>query len=132
MKSIFSRPITGRYLCLQALSSIDGKSVASIAELDASDPSGQVIPRTNWKVVWVDSEEQGREAEDALDGQASSQWDSAHAGSAYPHEIIIDLGQSLSVGGIRYLFSSDTKYPGQIKDYRVYIDDHPFGLILPP
>jgi beta-galactosidase len=128
----FATLVTGRYLCLQALNAIDGKPLASVAELEAFDASGHLLPRTNWKLLWVDSEEEGREGENALDGQASSQWDTAHSGPPCPHEIVIDLGQNTTVDGIRYLPSSDPKNPGHIKDYRVYVSDHPFGLISPP
>ena len=128
----FAAPATGRYLCLQALNAIDGKPLASVAELEAVDTSGQLLPRTNWKLLSVDSEELGKEGENALDGQSSSQWETAHSGAPYPHEIIIDLGQSTAIGGIRYLPSSDTKNSGHIKDYRVYVSDRPFGLTSPP
>ena len=40
-------------------------------------------------------------------------------------------GCRLAVGAIRYLPSSDTKNPGHIKDYRVYVSDKPFGLTPP-
>jgi len=128
----FATPAVGRYLCLQALDAVDGKPLASVAELEAFDASGQLLPRTNWKLLWVDSEEEGREGENALDGQSSSQWDTAHSSVSWPHEIVIDLGQGTAVGGIRYLPSSDTRNPGHIKDYRVYVSDQPFGLIPPP
>ena len=126
----FAAPVTGRYLCLQGLNAFDGQPVASVAELEALDASSQLVPRTNWKLFWVDSEEQGREGGNALDGQSSSQWDSAHS-APYPHEIVVDLGQSTTIGGISYLPSSDTKYPGHIKNYRVYVSDQPFGLTPP-
>jgi len=125
----FAAPAAGRYLCLDALNAFDGKSLASVAELEAVDPSGQLVPRTNWKLLWVDSEETEREGENALDGQSSSQWDSAHSGATYPHEMVIDLGERIAIGGIRYLPSSDTKNPGRIKDFRVYVSDQPFGLV---
>jgi len=128
----FAAPVTGQYLCLQAVNALDGKPLASIAELEAFDASGQLLPRTNWKLLWVDSEEAGREGENALDGQSSSQWDTAHSGAFFPHAMVVDLGQSAAIGGIRYLPSSDPKNPGHIKDYRVYISDQPFGLVPPP
>ena len=127
----FATPITGRYLCLQAINAFDSKPLASISEIEALDATGQILPRTTWKVLWVDSEEAGREGENALDGQSSSQWETSRAGTPYPHEIVIDLGQSTLIGGIRYLPSSDTKNPGHIKDYRVYLNDQPFGLVPP-
>lgn len=129
----FKGPVTGRYLCFQALDSLDGKPLASVAEIQTFDASGQVLPLTSWKLLWVEGEEPGREGENAIDGQASSQWDTAHSGAAhYPHEIVIDLRQSTAIGGIRYIAYSDTKNPGHIKDYRVYVSDQPFGLVPVP
>jgi beta-galactosidase len=128
----FKTAVTGRYLCLQALNSTNGKQLASVAELEAYDSAGQILPRTNWKLFWVDSEELGFEGENALDGQSSSQWNTTLSNSPYPHAIVIDLGQSTAIGGIRYLPSSDLKNPGHIKDYRVYVSDKSFGLIPPP
>jgi beta-galactosidase len=124
----FTSPVTGRYLCLQGLNAIDGKPIASVAELEAFDAPGQVLPRTNWKLIWVDGAEPGHEGGNALDGQSSSTWDTPHSGTPYPHAIVIDLGQSTTVGGISYLPSSDTQFPGHIKDYKVYVSDQPFGL----
>lgn len=127
----FGASATGRYVCLQALNAQDGQSLASVAELELLDAKGQTLPRANWKVLWVDSEEPGKEAENALDGQSSSQWESKHKDAKYPHTLVLDLGTSTAVGGLRYLPSSDTKNPGHLKDYRVYVSDEPFGLVVP-
>ncbi len=124
----FAVPVTGRYLCLQALSTLDGKPLVSVAEFEAIDANGQNLPRTNWKLLWVDSEQEGKEGENAIDGQSSSQWETSRSGGALPHEIVIDLGQSTTLGGVRYLPSSDGKNPGHVKDYRIFVSDTPFGL----
>jgi beta-galactosidase len=130
----FSQPATGRYLCLEALSSLDGKPFAAVAELDALDPRGNVLPKSGWKILWVSSEEttdESDEAENVLDGQPATFWHTAysHAQPGYPHRLVIDLGERSTLGGIRYLPRGGSPGdPGRIKDYRVYLSDEPFGL----
>ena len=132
----FDRPATGRYLALEALDSHDGKPFAAIAELDATDAHGEVLSKATWKILWSDSEETSAEsgnAENMLDGQPNTHWHSAYspAPAAYPHRVVIDLGSSQTLGGIRYLpRAGDNKKPGRIKNYRVYLNDSPFGLTL--
>ena len=130
----FAKPVKGRFLCVDALSSQDGKPFAAIAELDVLDAKGGSLPRSGWKIFWVSSEEttaESDEAENALDGQSASFWHSAYSQKApgYPHQLVIDLGESLTAGGLRYLpRGGDSGAPGRIKDYRIFVGDQPFGL----
>ncbi len=117
----FARPTKGRYLCLEALDAQDGKQTASVAELDALDAKRETISKAGWKILWADSEEHGDgDAENVLDGQPSSSWITA-PGTVFPHRVVIDLGDGAEISGIRYL-------PGNIKDFRVYVSEMPFGL----
>ena len=78
----FKQPATGRYLCLEALSSLDGKPFAAVAELDAPGrPNGTCFPNPGGKSRWVSSEETTDEAENILDGQPATFWhtDYSHA-----------------------------------------------------
>jgi beta-galactosidase len=129
----FDRPAKGRYLCLEAVSSLDRKPFAAVAELDAFDLSGAALPKSAWKIFWVSSEEtsEGNDAENVLDGQPATFWHTefAKAKPDYPHRLVIDLGASTLLGGIRYLPRGGSPGdPGRIKDYRVYLSDSPFGL----
>ena len=134
----FKQPAAGRYLCLEAVNSLDGKPFAAIAELDALDAKGNALPKGGWKIPWVSSEEttdEGNEAENVLDGQPATFWHTAysHAQPAYPHRLMIDLGERTTLGGIRYLPRGGSPGdPGRIKDYRVYLSDAPFGLTPVP
>jgi hypothetical protein len=76
-----------------------GINGAYISEPDP-DPVGPEIPKTNWQLVYVDSEEL-----EALDGAAINAFDdnpgtmwhtqlSAIPDPIHPHEIIIDLGDT--------------------------------------
>jgi len=133
----FAQPASGRYLCLEALNSFDGHDVAAVAELDALDEKGGTVSKASWKILWADSEETHTDAGDAenvLDGQPATSWltESSETKPAFPHRIIIDMGQSQSLGGIRYMpRAGDSNQPGRIKDYRVYVSDQPFGLTPP-
>ncbi|MEO8613653.1 MAG: beta-galactosidase [Luteolibacter sp.] len=131
----FPRPQKGRYLALEALNAEKGTN-AAIAELDALAPNGEVLSKNKWKILWVSSEETTAEPGDAdnmLDGQPSSHWHSAYSGGVadFPHRVVIDLGETIPVGGIRYLARSGSGSPGRIKDYRVYVSETPFGLTPP-
>jgi beta-galactosidase len=129
----FTAPRKGRYLAIEALNAEKGRN-AAIAELDALDAKGEVLSKNAWKILWVSSEETTAEAGDAenmLDGQPSSHWHSAYGTTVadFPHRVVIDLGESIPISGIRYLARSGTGTPGRIKDYRVHVGDTPFGLV---
>jgi beta-galactosidase len=130
----FEHAATGRYLCFEALSSLDGKPQAAMAELEAIDQSGVVLSKSGWKILWVSSEEVSElagEAENILDGQPSSFWHSAIAKepATPPHRIVIDLGERQLLSGIRYLpRAGKADAAGRIKDYKIYLSDTPFGL----
>lgn len=133
----FDRPATGRYLALESLDAHDGKAFASIAELDATDAQGEVLSKSTWKILWVDSEEATAEAgyaENMLDGQPNTHWHTAYSGTpaAYPHRVVIDLGSTQTLRGIRYLARAGDAKTGRIKTYRVYVSDQSFGLTPAP
>ena len=122
----FTQPSTGRLFCIEMLNAHDGKPLAAIAELDLLDPAGDSISHQNWTIAHVDSEE--REAEDgsasnAIDGQTASYWHSAWKTTqpGYPHQLVIDLGKTTTIGGFRYTPRAGTGVAGRIKDYRIYI-----------
>jgi len=131
----FSSAAAGRYLCVEILGSHGVKQVASLAELDAIDSAGEPISKAGWKVLWASSEELADfagEAENVLDGQPSSIWQTAVTPSPAepPHRLVIDLGASTKLGGIRCLpRGGKADAPGRIKDYKVYLSDTPFGLV---
>ena len=133
----FATPITGRYLCLEAVNSFDDKKVAAVAELDALNAKGEPLPKAAWKIFWVDSEEisgAAGDAENVLDGQPASFWHTEYTKTTpdFPHRLVIDLGESVRISGIRYLpRGGSVGDPGRIKDYRVYVSDNPFGLNPP-
>ena len=46
--------------------------------------------------------------------------------TAYPHQIVIDLGKEYNVTGFRMLPRAEAGAPGLIKDYKVYVKKSDF------
>jgi beta-galactosidase len=122
----FSQPVEGRQFCIEALDAQDGKPFAAIAELDLLDPDGKSVSHANWTIAYVDSEELSSEdgsASNAINGQTADFWHTAWSQTqpGYPHQLVIDLGASVHIGGFRYTPRPGANVPGRIKDYRVYV-----------
>jgi beta-galactosidase len=125
----FETAAKGRYFCIEALSSQDGKPFTAIAELDLLDASGKPLSHDGWTVAYVDSEERDKEdgtAENAIDGQTANfwhtEWGAAQPG--FPHRLILDLSKSQTLSGFRYVPRQGTEgVGGRIKDYRIYVGD---------
>ncbi|MEZ4629609.1 MAG: putative Ig domain-containing protein [Deinococcales bacterium] len=120
-----------RYIRLVALSSasVDIKDdlTTSLAELHVFS-QGAKIARSSWKVKFFDSQETSGEdgkAINALDGNTFSIWITKWSGSyasrpKYPHQIIIDLGQVVSLSGFSQLPRQDEYDEGLIRNYVFY------------
>jgi hypothetical protein len=74
------------------------------------------------KVIRVDSEAQGYEGQNAIDGNPDTIWHTAWEPVAppYPHEIQIDLGRPIRIQGLKYLPRQDMKN-GWIVGYEIYV-----------
>lgn len=121
---------TGRFIGLQALSSHNDDEFTTLAELNALDADGRAVSRKNWRVAYVDSEEnfaEGDQAENAFDGLAESFWHTLWSAPhpAHPHTLVIDLGAQQEISGLRLLPRQDSAN-GRIKDYRVFLSAAPF------
>ncbi|MEO6003869.1 MAG: discoidin domain-containing protein [Opitutus sp.] len=124
-----AKPVDGRYFCLEAIDAHDGKAVAAVAELTLLDAAGNPLSTEGWTIGYVDSEERASVdgiAENAIDGQTANYW--LTQGSApqpgFPHRLIIDLAQSRTVGGFRYVpRQGGADVTGRIKAYRIYVAD---------
>ena len=85
--------------------------------------------RENWKIVYADSEETrsgNRTADKIYDLQESTFWQTVD-NTAYPHQVVIDLGKEYNVTGFRILPRAEQGAPGMIKDYKVYVKTTGFG-----
>jgi beta-galactosidase len=126
----FARPIRGRYLCLETLSEQGGRPYAAVGELHVLGPDGKPVPRTEWKLLYADSEEiqdENGSAANVFDNQPTTHWHTRWSGDqpAHPHALVIDLGTEVEVSGIRYLPRQGSEN-GRIKDFRVYVSREAF------
>ena len=124
----FAAPATGKFFCLESLNAHDGKPYAAVAELDLLDASGNAISHNGWTIAYVDSEEHLGEdgaAENAIDGQTANFWHTEwkNASPDHPHRLILNLGQSQTISGFRYVPRQGEGGGGRIKDYHIYVGD---------
>ncbi len=83
----------------------------------------QIIPKTNWSLVFVDSQElvgENGAGVRAIDGNSTTRWHTKWFGGSdpLPHEIQINLGTAYNVGGFRYLPS---QVNGRIAQWEFYV-----------
>ena len=124
----FNKPVTGRYVCIEALNSQDGKDLACIAEMYFLDKDGSRLSREPWIVKYADSEDVAhvnRSADKTFDLQESTYW-STEKGSPYPHTIVIDLGASHTLTVFQCLPRMESEVPGGIKDFKIYVKGENF------
>ncbi len=124
----FVTPADGRYLCFEAINSIDGTDKAAIAEFYILDEKGERLSREPWTVDYADSEDVkkvNRSADKIFDLQESTYW-STSSKDPYPHAFVIDMGTDKKVGGIQYLPRMESGAPGAVKDFKIYVKDTPF------
>ncbi len=129
----FGKPFETRYFCIEALNSFGNDDYASIAELEILGTDGKPLSRQHWKIVYADSEEADATnniATNIFDLQESTIWHTSYSTfkDKFPHQIVIDLGETKQVTGFGYLPRSEANKPGMIKDYRIYLKTNPFKL----
>ncbi len=126
---MFTKPAAGRTFAIESRTAHDGQPFAAIAELTLLDAQGEPLDAANLRIAAVDSEERQREdgsAANAIDGQTANFWHTewGAAQPAHPHQLVIDLGDSVTIGGFHYTpRPGGSAVGGRIKDYRVYIGD---------
>ena len=105
----------GRYVCIEAIDAHDGGQEAAIAELYLLDTDGKRLPREQWIVSYVDSEETigNHTAEKAFDLQESTYWQTA-PGTPFPHTLVIDLQSDHTISGLDYLPRMEPDSTGSI------------------
>ncbi len=128
---LFAAPVTGRHFCLESLSAFDGKDFAAVAEIALLGKNGKTLNQSLWTIAYADSEELTKEdgsALNAINGQNTDHWHTAYSGNGvkpgHPHQIILDLGKSVEVAGVRYTPRQGAEgVTGRIKQYRMYVGD---------
>ena len=87
---------------------------------DCSNPAG--IPKDNWSLLYVDSQEDNGQAINAFDGDVNTIWHTEwkYSSPSHPHEIQIDLGAAYFISKISCL-PRQYGVNGRIKDYEIYL-----------
>ncbi len=109
------------------LSGISGSTSASV---QAATGSLVVVPKTNWKLVFVDSQEtqcENAAAVNSFDANTATYWHTQYCPSTsqLPHEIQIDMGTGYVLGGFRYLPRQDGGTHGRVGQYEFYATNDP-------
>ena len=124
----FDQPVTGRYVCIEALNSHNNREYACIAEWYMLDDKGQRISREPWTVAYADDEDissGNKTADKIFDLQESTYW-STNKDVKFPHYIVLDLGAEQTLGGFQYLPRVEQGAPESIKGYKIYVKSQPF------
>lgn len=124
----FNQPVTGRYVCIEALNSHNNREYACIAEWYMLNEKGQRISREPWTVAYADDEDitsGNKTADKIFDLQESTYW-STNQHVKFPHYIVLDLGSVQSLGGFQYLPRVEQGAPESIKSYKIYVKSTPF------
>ena len=84
------------------------------------------ISHAGWSLVSADSQETAAEdghASNAFDDSTSTFWHTQYtdAKPMPPHELVLDLGASYSLTGLRYTPRQDDNQNGMVKDYEFYV-----------
>ncbi len=89
--------------------------------------AGELISKSGWSLVYVDSQElvgENGAAINAFDGKSTTIWHTQwkNGSPRHPHEIQIDLGNVYDIDGFRYLPRQETgEINGTIKQYAFYV-----------
>lgn len=124
----------GRYFCFESLSAQrENDNMSSMAEIELIGTDGTAISTLKWKVPYADSEEiniTNNGADKVFDQQESTFWQTSRSEKdrKHPHHFVIDLGESISIKGLRYLSRNDKKTEGMVKDFRVFLKELPFVI----
>ena len=94
---------------------------------------GLAINRSKWKIVYADSEEVSvgnYSAEKIFDQQESTFWSTAWTVSKmpHPHQVLVNMEDSVKVKGFRYLPRTDKSTNGNVKSYRFFIKPTLFSI----
>ncbi len=126
----FAQPVSGRYVCIEALDSHNDREYCCIAEWYMLGADGQRLSREPWQVAYCDDEDissGNKTADKIFDLQESTYW-STNRGVQFPHYLIIDLGQDQTFTGLQYLPRVEAGAPESIKHYRIYVKSEAFKM----
>ncbi|HWA83976.1 MAG TPA: discoidin domain-containing protein [Fimbriimonadaceae bacterium] len=94
-----------------------------IAEAIAEAIEDPVARKKNWRVVSVDSVEEGEgPARNAIDGDTYTYWHTNYSSheTKPPHEIVVDMGETDTIVGFRHLPRQDGGVNGRVRAFELY------------
>ncbi len=97
---------------------------SSVTEKLVHKPIREIeVDKSNWRIISSDSHEPGREASRIIDNNPHTFWHTewSEKTPAHPHEVIIDLGNTYTMAGIRLLPRQDGSQNGSIKKCEVFL-----------
>lgn len=102
----------------------EDESEASLS-LQAKTLSPGLIARTYWQIIYVDSEEEGKGADLAIDNDEDTWWHSQFSPTKdpMPHELQIDMAKSESMVAFTYLPRTDSNENGTVAGFEFYISN---------
>ncbi len=90
-------------------------------------PQEGLLPHKAWKIVRVSSESKSNRklAANAIDGDPLTLWHTQFQPKLekHPHELVIDLGSSHAIRGIRYLARQDGGWNGAVAECELSVSD---------
>lgn len=89
-------------------------------------PRENFIPKANWKLQYVSSQETASEngkATNAFDGNPNTIWHTKYSGStdAHPHDMRVDMGAEYEVSGFLYTPRQDKSTNGTLRNFQLYL-----------
>ncbi len=107
----------------------DAPRPASAGRKVSKMPRKGLVPRKKLKIVSVSSESTSNRklAKNAIDGRPRTHWHTEWQGGAkpHPHELVLDLGASYRVTGLRYLARQDNGWNGAFGQWELAVSDSP-------
>lgn len=117
----FENGRTLRHLCFESLSSFDGKH-SSLSEINLIGADGKALSKDKWQVIYTSTEQVGEgHADQLIDGNIATYWHSQWQGTvpAFPHRVIIDLGEIQTVKGIE-IRPRNPDMAGCVRAFKLY------------
>ena len=110
----------------------DRKPPAAPTTTTATWDTRGLVPASEVRLLRVSSESSanGKLAANALDGDPATFWHSKWQGGAlrHPHELVLDLGKTRAITGLRYLTRQDKAWNGTLAKVEVSAADTPDGF----
>ena len=97
------------------------------------DSAGLIPAQLKIEDFSSESRANGKLAANAVDGDPRTHWHTQFLQQLekHPHELIIDLGRSATVRGIRYLARQDASWNGALAQCEIYVSDSPTEFQAP-